>query len=211
MFTVILFRHMLLLSHPVLLLSHLDVLCHSVQTHVVKSPCVVKSPWCSPSFCSDTFMLLLSHPVLLLSHPDVHCRSIQTHHPEMTLCGWQDMRIPILTNQITVQTHIHVKNVHVTCYIFPAPMSSSWRVPLHFGYLTASQLFHLCVAGMKLVAHYIPGGECEMTGAVSQIFNRHSFLCAILHNINYYSLAVPCVILTVIRCNPGWYLVGKVQ
>ena len=59
------------------------------------------------------FRHMLSHPVFL-SHPDVHCHSVRTHHPEMTLCAWQDMRIPILTNQITVQTHIHVKNVHVT-------------------------------------------------------------------------------------------------
>ena len=119
MFTVILFRYIyVVVKSPwcslsfssdtfLTLLSHPDV-------HFVKSPCVVKSPWCSLSFCSDTFMLLLSHPVLLLSHPDVHCRSVQTHHPEMTLCGWHNIRIQILSNQVTVQRRIHVKNVHVT-------------------------------------------------------------------------------------------------
>ena len=88
MFPVILF------STFILLFSHTDVPCHTVQTHsfccsvtlmfpvilfkhihfvvqlpcvVVKSACVVvKSPWCSLSFCSDTSSC--NDPVRLTGH-----------------------------------------------------------------------------------------------------------------------------------------------
>ena len=127
--------------------------------------------------------MLLSHPVFL-SHPYVHCHSVRTHHPEMTLCGWQDMRIPILSNQITVQRHIHVKNVHVT-YSLPLCLL---REGFHCILVTCLQaIFFTCVwlACSKWHTTYL------VVNVKWQVLCRRFstvilFLCAILHNINYY-------------------------
>ena len=87
---------LILFSTFILLFSHTDVPCHTVQ-HI---HFVVQSHWCSLSYCSNTF-------ILLFSHTDVPSHTVWTH----SFCCSVTLMFPLIPvsyTHLTLPTKVNV-------------------------------------------------------------------------------------------------------